>query len=98
MTRGNCRRGEEDASFKAPYNDADDESSGANKAQAVGEATEAKCDVRVDDRRRRNGAGDLYSCESGDVLGGRLAAYERQKRKTERDFSENMEAYDIFRY
>lgn len=55
VTRGSYRRGEDDASFKAPCKDADDESSGANKAQAVGEATEVKCDVRVEDRRRRRG-------------------------------------------
>ena len=48
VTRGTCRRGEDDASFEAPcknVNEARDGSSGANKAQTVGEATEAKCDV-----------------------------------------------------
>jgi hypothetical protein len=48
VTRGSCRRGEDDASFKAPCRDADearDESSGANKAQTGGEATGAECEV-----------------------------------------------------
>ena len=45
VSRGSCPRGEDDASFKAPCSDEDDESSVANKAQPVGEATEAKCDV-----------------------------------------------------
>ena len=58
VTRGSCRRGEDEASFKAPCKDADDESSGANKVHAVGEATGAKCDVRVGNRRCEEGHSD----------------------------------------
>lgn len=50
-----------------------DKSSGANKAQAVGEATEVNCVVRVKGRLRRGGGSDLNSCESGDVLVGALS-------------------------
>jgi hypothetical protein len=48
VTRGTGRRGEDDAPFEAPSKDVDevrDESSGASKAQTVGEATEARCEV-----------------------------------------------------
>lgn len=48
VTRRTCRRGDDDASFEALYRDGNevrDESSGANKAQTVGETTEAKYDV-----------------------------------------------------
>jgi hypothetical protein len=48
VTRRTRRRREDEASCEAPckdVNDAGDESSGANKAQTMGEATEAKCDV-----------------------------------------------------
>jgi hypothetical protein len=48
VTRESSRRGEDDASFEAPWRDVDearDESSGANKSQTMSEATEAKCDV-----------------------------------------------------
>ena len=48
VTRESSRRGEDDASFEAPCRDVDearDESSGADRAQTMGEATEAKCDV-----------------------------------------------------
>ena len=48
VTRGTGRRREDDASCEAPckdVNEAGDESSGANKAQTVGEATKGACDV-----------------------------------------------------
>ena len=48
VTRESYHRGEVYASFKAPCRDVDetrDELRGANKAQAVGVATEAKRDV-----------------------------------------------------
>jgi hypothetical protein len=48
VTRGTGHRREDDAFFGAPckdFNEAGDEPSGANKAQTVGEATEAACDV-----------------------------------------------------
>lgn len=48
VTGKTCRLSEDDASFKAPCRDVDearDESSGANEAQTIGEAIEAKCDV-----------------------------------------------------
>jgi hypothetical protein len=48
VTRGTGHRREDDASCEAPCkdeNEAGDESSGANKAQTVGEATEATYDV-----------------------------------------------------
>ena len=48
VTRGTSRQDEDDASFRAPYRDVDearDKSSGASKAQTIGEATESICEV-----------------------------------------------------
>jgi hypothetical protein len=76
VTRGTGHRCEDNASCEAPCkdeNEAGGESSGANKAQTVGEATEATCDVWVEGGLTREGTGTFIVVKAARMLGEALS-------------------------